>query len=212
MKTLKRITFGSLIIMLIVLATATVVEKIHGTPVARDWFYDNIAFVALWTVIAATGLAYILLQGMRKRPAVFLLHAALLVILAGAGITWFTAQRGKMQIASGQAVNAFKTTDGQQHTLPFTVTLQSFDIQTYPGTPAPMDFVSSIQVQDGDGTTVDGSVSMNKVFSHRGYRFYQSGYDAEGRGAIFTVAHDPWGIGMTYAGYGLLLMGMIAEC
>ena len=209
MKTLKRISFGCLIIMMVTLAAATVVEKIHGTQVARAWFYDNIAFVALWAAIAVSGLCYILLRGMWKRPSVLLLHLALLVILGGAGITWFTALHGKMQAVNGQAVNVFMSNDGQQHTLPFTVRLQSFDIQTYPGTPAPMDFISRIQVVDGDGRATDGTVSMNKVFSHRGYRFYQSGYDAEGRGAIFTVAHDPWGIGVTYAGYGLLLVGMI---
>ena len=209
MKTLKRISFGCLIIMMVTLAAATVVEKIHGTQVARAWFYDNIAFVALWAAIAVSGLCYILLRGMWKRPSVLLLHLALLVILGGAGITWLTALHGKMQALNGQAVNVFMSNDGKQHTLPFTVRLQSFDIQTYPGTPAPMDFISRIQVVDGDGRATDGTVSMNKVFSHRGYRFYQSGYDAEGRGAIFTVAHDPWGIGVTYAGYGLLLVGMI---
>ncbi len=209
MKTLKRISFGCLITMMVTLAAATVVEKIHGTQVARAWFYDNIAFVALWAAIAVSGLCYILLRGMWKRPSVLLLHLALLVILGGAGITWFTALHGKMQAVNGQAVNVFMSNDGKQHTLPFTVRLQSFDIQTYPGTPAPMDFISRIQVVDGDGRATDGTVSMNKVFSHRGYRFYQSGYDAEGRGAIFTVAHDPWGIGVTYAGYGLLLVGMI---
>ena len=210
MKTLKRISFGCLIIMLIVLAAATVIEKTNGTPTARAWFYDNIAFIALWAAIAVSGLCYLLLRKMWKRPSVMLLHLSLLVILAGAGITWFTALHGKMHAVTGQALNVFKTTDGQQHTLPFTVTLKSFDIQTYPGTPAPMDFVSMIEVDDGKGVPVSGTVSMNKVFSHRGYRFYQSGYDAEGRGAIFTVAHDPWGIGVTYAGYGLLLVGMIA--
>lgn len=210
MKTLKRISFGSLIIMLAVLATATVVEKLHGTQAARDWFYDNIAFVALWTVIAVSGMAYIMLRGVWKRIHVLLLHAALLVILAGAGITWFTAQHGKMQAVNGQAINVFKTADGGQVTLPFTVTLESFDVKTYPGTPAPMDFVSHIKVNDGNGKMVSGTVSMNKVFSHHGYRFYQSGYDAEGRGAIFTIAHDPWGIGVTYTGYGLLLVGMLA--
>lgn len=210
MKTLKRISFGSLIIMLVILATATVVEKINGTPTARAWFYDNIAFVALWTAIAVSGMCYLLLRKMWKRPSVMLLHLSLLVILAGAGITWFTALHGKMQAITGQAINVFRTSDGEQHILPFTVTLESFDIQTYPGTPAPMDFVSQIQVNDGKGTIANGTVSMNKVFSHHGYRFYQSGYDAEGRGAIFSVAHDPWGIGVTYAGYGLLLIGMIA--
>ena len=196
--------------MLAVLATATVVEKTNGTPAARTWFYDNIAFVALWTAIAVSGLCYMLLRRIWKRPAVMLLHLALLVILGGAGITWFTALHGKMQVMKDQAIDVFTTIDGTRHTLPFTVTLESFDIQTYPGTPSPMDFVSRIQINDADGTTVAGTVSMNKVFSHRGYRFYQSGYDAERRGAVFIVAHDPWGIGVTYVGYGLLLAGMIA--
>mgnify|MGYP002623840695 CR=1 FL=1 len=210
MKTLKCISFGCLILMLVVLAAATVVEKVMGTQVAREWCYDNMAFVAMWSAIAASGLCYVLLQAMWKRPSVLLLHLALLVILMGAGITWFTAQRGKMNAVNGQAVNVFTTPDGMQYTLPFTVTLQAFDIQNYPGTPAPMDFVSRIQVNDGTGQLVEGTVSMNNVFSHHGYRFYQSGYDAQGRGAVFTVAHDPWGIGVTYAGYGLLLVGMIA--
>ena len=57
MKTLKRVAFGGLIIMMGMLATATVVEKIHGTASARAWFYDNIAFVVLWAIItvAAVG-------------------------------------------------------------------------------------------------------------------------------------------------------------
>ena len=209
MKTLKRISFGCLILMLGVLATATIVEKVSGTGAAREWFYDNIAFVALWTVIAVSSLAYILARKMWKRCSVFLLHLSLLVILAGAGITWFTAVKGKMQAPQGQAVNVFTTNDGKQHTLPFMLTLRSFDIQTYPGTPAPMDFVSHVTVGN-QGNEVTGTVSMNKVFSYNGYRFYQSGYDAEGKGAVFTVAHDPWGIAVTYTGYGLLLVGMIA--
>lgn len=209
MKTLKRISFGCLILMLGVLATATIVEKVSGTGAAREWFYDNIAFVALWTVIAVSSLAYILARKMWKRCSVFLLHLSLLVILAGAGITWFTAVKGKMQAPQGQAVNVFTTNDGKQHTLPFMLTLRSFDIQTYPGTPAPMDFVSHVTVGN-QGSEVTGTVSMNKVFSYNGYRFYQSGYDAEGKGAVFTVAHDPWGIAVTYTGYGLLLVGMIA--
>lgn len=209
MKTLKRISFGCLILMLGVLATATVVEKMSGTSVARDWFYDNIAFVALWAVIAITGLAYLLARKMWKRLTVFLLHLSLLVILAGAGITWFTAVKGKMQVPKGEAINVFTSADGKQHALPFWLTLQSFDIKICPGTPAPMDFVSHVTVND-HGDDIAGTVSMNNVFQYQGYRFYQSGYDAQGRGAIFTVAHDPWGIAVTYTGYGLLLIAMIA--
>ena len=202
---LRFISFGGLIVMLMILATATVVEKMGGTQVARDWFYDNVAFVVMWSMIGITGLIYVVMRKMWRRLPVFLLHMSLLTILAGAGITWFTAERGKMQAPEGKSVNVFTTSVGKRVTVPFSVTLQSFDIKTYPGTNAPMDFISRITV---DGI-VEGTVSMNKVFSHRGYRFYQSGYDAQGRGAVFTVAHDPWGIGVTYAGYAMLLVGMI---
>ena len=205
MKMLRFISFGGLIVMLMILATATVVEKMGGTQVARDWFYDNVAFVVMWSMIGITGLIYVVMRKMWRRLPVFLLHMSLLTILAGAGITWFTAERGKMQAPEGKSVNVFTTSVGKRVTVPFSVTLQSFDIKTYPGTNAPMDFISRITV---DGI-VEGTVSMNKVFSHRGYRFYQSGYDAQGRGAVFTVAHDPWGIGVTYAGYAMLLVGMI---
>ena len=209
MKILKRLAFGSLALMLLVLATASVVEKISGTHQAHAWFYDNLGFAVLWLVIVLSGLAYILLRKMWKRLSVLLLHLSLLVILAGAAITWFTAERGKMQVPQGQAVNVFVSSEGAKHTLPFSVSLHSFDIKTYPGTQAPLDFVSHITVSDESGTSADGTVSMNKVFKHCGYRFFQSGYDSQGRGAIFTVAHDPWGIAVTYMGYGLLLVGML---
>ena len=119
MKTLKRVAFGGLIIMMGMLATATIVEKIHGTASARAWFYDNIAFVVLWAIITVAAVGYIASRKMWKRPSLLLLHAALVVILCGAGITWFTAQHGKMQAADGQAINVFTSTDGVQHTLPF---------------------------------------------------------------------------------------------
>lgn len=210
MKILKWLSFRALVLMLAVLAAATVLEKTCGTQIVREWCYDNIMFVALWAVIAVSALVYILMRRMWKRPSVLMLHLALLLILVGAGITWFTAVRGKMQAPKGQPVNTFTSPDGTRHELPFTVTLKSFDITTYPGTQAPMDFISHIEMDNGNKTTTSGIVSMNKVFSHQGYRFYQSGYDENMKGAVLSVAHDTWGIAMTYVGYSLLLLAMIA--
>lgn len=44
-----------------------------------------------------------------------------------------------------------------------------------------MDYVSSVKITNGEGTVVRGEVSMNSILKHRGYRFYQSGYDEDGR-------------------------------
>ena len=91
--------------------------------------------------------------------------------------------------------------------LPFALSLEQFQLQYYTGSMAPMDFVSTLAVTDGD-TQRRGTVSMNRVFTHRHYRFYQSAYDGDGRGTTLAVSHDPWGIGVTYVGYALLLAAM----
>ena len=53
------------------------------------------------------------------------------------------------------------------------------------------------------------SVSMNNIGTYRSYRFYQSGYDPDYNGTYLSVSYDPWGIGITYTGYALLLIAMI---
>ena len=50
---------------------------------------------------------------------------------------------------------------------------------------------------------------MNKVIYEQGYRLYQSSYDADEQGTILTVNNDTAGTGITYAGYLLLLAGML---
>ena len=50
---------------------------------------------------------------------------------------------------------------------------------------------------------------MNHIYTYRHYRFYQSQYDMDGKGATLFIAHDPYGIAITYSGYALLLVSMI---
>ncbi|MDE6279613.1 MAG: hypothetical protein K2M05_06530, partial [Paramuribaculum sp.] len=49
-------------------------------------------------------------------------------------------------------------------------------------------------------------VSMNKVGEYEGWRFYQSGIGENS--SVLNVSRDPWGTGITYAGYILLGIGM----
>ena len=42
-----------------------------------------------------------------------------------------------------------------------------------------------------------------------GFRTYIEQADTDGQGTTLAVSYDPWGIGLTYAGYGLLLLSMI---
>lgn len=50
---------------------------------------------------------------------------------------------------------------------------------------------------------------MNRILSRQGYRFYQSSFDDDKEGSWLSVNYDPWGIGVTYAGYILLGISML---
>ena len=181
-------------IILVVLAVGTILQKIDSSDVAA---YTSPWFMALWTVMTVSAVAYMLRSRLYRRLSAFAAHASFVVILAGALTSWLTSEHGTLRLKDGAEASAFTLDDGSVAKMPFSLKLQRFEIEYYAGTEAPMDFVSHLSA---DG--VNGTASMNNVFSHRGYRFYQSGYDSEG-GSVFTVAHDPMGIGVTYAGYAL---------
>lgn len=209
MNLLKKISFTAIIIMLVILAGATVIEKTMGSDHAKEMVYGSWPFALLWTLIAITSMLYILKRKLYRRVPAFLLHLSLLIILAGACTTWLSSVHGKMSIAVNESLSTFNNDKSETARLPFTVKLKDFKILYYAGTHAPLDFVSTLQIIDQDGTTTHGEVSMNHVFTHHGYRFFQSGYASDGQGAVFSIQHDSWGIGITYAGYLLLLVSII---
>ena len=211
MKGLKYLSFGGAALLALVLMAATVVEKLRGTAFAAEAVYGAPWFVALWAVVAVASAAYVWRRRLYRRVPTFLLHASFLLILAGALATHWYGRQGSVHLRQDAAapVRAFETAGGGEEALPFGIRLEEFRVEYYPGTMAPMDFVSRFTVTDGDGTSLPGEVSMNRIFRHRHYRFYQSRYDSDGRGTTLSVAYDPWGIGITYAGYALLLLSCL---
>ncbi|MBN2697555.1 MAG: cytochrome c biogenesis protein CcsA [Bacteroidales bacterium] len=94
--------------------------------------------------------------------------------------------------------------------LPFKLALQDFRVERYPGSNSPSSFISEVTLLDGEmGIEEDCRIYMNNVLKHRGYRFYQSSYDTDEMGTILSVNKDRWGTGVTYAGYFLLMAGMV---
>lgn len=204
-KLLRNISFGLTVIIIFVLATATIVETVRGTT----HIYSSPLFTALWLVMAISAATYIIARKMVKRKAVFLLHVSLIVILAGALVTRLWGEQGAIHLRQGDVpAQQFITADSTSCQLPFSIGLNGFELAYYPGTVAPKDFISTIAIQDG-AKTVEGIVSMNNIYSYRGYRFYQSTYDSDLRGSTLSVYHDPWGITITYCGYGLLLVSIV---
>lgn len=210
MKLLKRTAFSLLGILLLILTIATILEKIYGTDFVNEYIYSSVPFVILWGVTAITSLLYIIKSKLHRQPVIFLLHLSLLFILAGAFTTWIYGEQGTMRVRQGEQQTSFTDSKGISHQLPFSITLNQFKIIYYKGTLAPMDFISHISVADKDcHRQIQGKVSMNHIFSYQHYRFYQSGYSEDNEGSVFSVSHDPYGIGITYAGYTLLLLSTV---
>jgi len=77
--------------------------------------------------------------------------------------------------------------------LPFTITLNTFTRELYPGTEIPRAYVSHVTKTE-DGVSQDVEISMNAPLRHRGYTFYQSSWDARPDGqtySIFAVVRNP---------------------
>lgn len=211
MKLLKRITFVLLAAILCVLTAATIIEKEFGSPFVSRHIYQSPTFVALWLTFALSAAIYLLRRRRALRPASCLLHIALLIILCGAFVTYLTGRQGSLHLRLGdKPTSVYLDNEGREEQLPFAVALEEFHIEYYPGTRAPLDFVSCVTLIDGDQTRSE-TVAMNRIARYRGYRFYQSSYDSDGAGTRLSVAHDPWGIAITYTGYLLLFLAMAAH-
>lgn len=211
MKKIRHIVSVLVIVLIAVLAAGTVIEKLHGSEFALAHVYGAWWFVGLWALMAGLLIYMAVKCRMWKRMAVGTLHLAILFILLGALLTMLTGQHGRMLLEPGKPTHTYyegNATENHPVELPFTLTLDRFEIETYEGSGKPKDYISHLQLTDGDEHQ-DAVISMNHILKHRHYRFYQSDFDGEG-GSILDVARDPWGISITYIGYALLFLALIA--
>jgi len=95
--------------------------------------------------------------------------------------------------------------------LPFAVKLNDFIAAKYPGTEKSYAaFESKVTVIDKESGNFDAHIFMNNVLDHRGYRFFQASFDEDELGTILSVNHDFWGTWISYIGYFLLYIGLMA--
>ncbi len=208
MKILKNTILLAATVTILVLMTATIVESSKGTAFVANNIYGTTWFVLLWTLLAAASLAYFIRRKLHKKPAVLLLHLSFITILLGAFATWLTAESGQIHLRKGESTTRMHLANGENSELGFKVTLKNFRIDYYPGTDAPMDYVSELAANDkNESQTIE--ISMNNIGSCNGYRFTQAGYDSDLNGATLGVYHDTWGISITYIGYAMLLLSIL---
>lgn len=207
MKHLKNLILVVATAIILILITATIVESSKGTAFVRQHIYTSAWFVVLWATLAVAAAVYIVLRKNKSNisTSVLLVHASFLVILLGAFTSWNMAESGTIHLRQNETTSTMKDEEGKTKELGFEVSLKNFNVVNYPGTDAPMDYVTMLTAN-----TQEIKVSMNNIGSFSGYRFIQSGYDSDMQGTTLGVYHDPWGIGITYTGYALLFISLIA--
>lgn len=96
------------------------------------------------------------------------------------------------------------------YTLPFSLKLNDFIAQKYPGTEKSYSsYESKVTVLDST-KNYDARIYMNNILDHKGYRFFQASFDPDEKGTVLSVNHDFWGTTITYIGYFILFFCLMA--
>ncbi len=208
---IKKALLTLYVLLIVVMAAATVVEHCSNTPFVSEHIYGAWWFTLLWALLAAGGITYIVKRHVKKWN-ILLLHLSLLIILLGALLTHLTSFSGTLHLRQGEAVDSYREmmsmTETKSQPLPFVVRLDRFDVVNHPGTTAASDYITRFSIADGK-TITHAQVSMNKIFVYHGVRFYQASYDTDNLGSMLSVSSDRWGIPTTYTGYGLLFFSLL---
>ena len=154
---------------------------------------------------------------MQSKFFTWLLHIALAMIIVGACVTHFFGQQGEIHLRADKAETLNHQSPITNYQSKISLFLWDFHI-VYDGE-NPVDFISELRLLDRSQSPItnhqsqmvvdEGIVQMNKPLKYHHYRFCQSDYDSDERGVVLTYNYDPWGIGITYTAYALLLIAMI---
>ncbi len=205
-----------LVVTVVALAAGTIVESARGTDAAGQLVYHAFWFRVLLAVLGLNTFFAIAERWPinNHRIGFLVTHLAMVVILLGALVSEQFKKEGSLALWEGQQGNVYwdRMADAQdaQASIPFTVRLDSFEIEHYPGTMRPAQFRSRVTVIDQQaGITFPAVIQMNDELTYRGWKLFQSSYQQQGgrEMSILTVSKDPGRV-IVYLGYFLLLGGM----
>ena len=193
------------------MAAATFIEAGMGTEAARAAIYHSWWFIALHVLLVACFVAMSLKFDLlrRKRWGTLLLHYGFVVMIAGAFITHVWGYEGYMHIREGESSSSIVEGGATVREVPFTVELRDFRLVRYPGSNTPSSYESDVVITY-KGVETPREIYMNNIARVGGFRIYQTSYDSDEGGTVLTVNSDRWGTGVTYAGYIMLFIGLVA--
>ncbi len=92
--------------------------------------------------------------------------------------------------------------------LPFSIHLNKFILDKYPGSNIPSSVASEITLTDKrNDFSKEHKISINNVLNYDGYTLFQKSYDKDEKATILSVNYDFYGTWVTYFGYFIMLVG-----
>ena len=209
----SKLPFILVFFLVIAIAVATVLENRYDTHYAMQHVYGAWWYIGLWAILALAGCWLIYKKKMWRQPSVFLLHLSFLIILIGALTTHIASHRGMVHLREGETSRSYWAKDNQglytlTEQMPFYLALKDFQVLYDADGITPSDYVSQVVIATKEGKE-ETSISMNNIGRVKGFRIYQTSFDDDLAGSVFTISYDPWGTGITYMGYILLAISMI---
>jgi len=126
---------------------------------------------------------YFLEKGRFRPVGPYLIHIALLLILAGGLIGKFWGVDGKLAIDQGEVAGAFQVGSRVEKPLNFQVRLDKFQVSYYEPGGSPKEFRSDLTFMQ-DGREVRVTCRVNEPVTFGGLTFYQSSYGTQATGPI----------------------------
>jgi cytochrome c-type biogenesis protein CcsB len=217
---MKKLIFGYkttmilLVITVISIISATFIESASGTESAKNIVYNSKWFelVLFLLTINIVGSMFLFRSFSWNKISVPLFHLAFVLIMVGAFFTRYTGKEGSVFIREGEKSNEVYINDLEKIDLPFDLYLEDFVLERYPGSQSPSSYSSFVRVDDPvKGSKFDYHIYMNHILKYRGWRFFQSSFDKDEKGTVLTASKDVIGTPITYAGYSLTILLLLAS-
>lgn len=127
---------------------------------------------------------YFLEKGRFRPVGPYLIHIALLLILAGGLIGKFWGVDGKLAIDQGEVAGAFQVGSRVEKPLNFQVRLDKFQVSYYEPGASPKEFRSDLTFMQGGREVAQVTCRVNEPVTFGGLTFYQSSYGSQATGPV----------------------------
>ncbi|MCB2213216.1 cytochrome c biogenesis protein ResB [bacterium] len=213
------LTIVLLVLLALGLVFGTVVEAQEGLQAAIDKVYQSPIYDALIALFGLNLIACTLKRypyQMHQAPWL-LTHVGITIILIGAVYGRNGEEDGTLFLMEGEPTASYyimeEGKDPIEVPIDFTLTLQQFELETYPGTQSASEYRSHIELVDEvRNKQFTQIVKVNHPINYRGYviaqQSYQLGGPMVGDVSVLSILRNP-GMTVLFIGFVVLSVGLI---